>query len=78
MEEVFVPHWQKLWASWKGRHWSIMSISGMHASDWKDEGPSVNPLGEDGVGESFRRGWSIAQFIAVERLPITEFIPAER
>ena len=49
MEEVFVPHWQKLWANWKGRHWSIMSIPGMHASDWKDEGPSVNPLGKDGA-----------------------------
>ena len=52
MEEVFVPHWQKLWANWKGRHWSIMSIPGMHASDWKDEGPSVNPLGEDGMHAS--------------------------
>ena len=49
MEEVFVPHWQKLWANWKGRHWSIRSIPDMHASDWKDEGPSVNPLGEDGA-----------------------------
>ena len=49
MEEVFVPHWQKLWANWKGRHWSIRSSLGMHASDWKDEGPSVNPLGEDGA-----------------------------
>ena len=49
MEDVFVPHWQKLWANWKGRHWSIRSIPDMHASDWKDEGPSVNLLGEDGA-----------------------------
>ena len=50
MEEVFVPHWHlKLWANWKGRHWSIRSSLGMHASDWKDEGPSKNPLGEDGA-----------------------------
>ena len=49
MEEIFVPHCKKLWANWKGRHWSIMSIPRMHASDWKDEGPSVNPLGEDGA-----------------------------
>ena len=46
MEEVFVPHRLKLWANWKGSHWSIMSMPDMHASDWKYEGSSVNPLGE--------------------------------
>ena len=57
MEEVFVPHWHlKLWANWKGRHWSIRSSPGMHASDWKDEGPSKNPLGEDGASSVNRSG----------------------
>ena len=57
MEEVFVPHWHlKLWANWKGRHWSIRSSLGMHASDWKDEGPSKNPLGEDGASSVNRSG----------------------
>ena len=56
MEEIFVPHQLKLWANWKGRHWSIRSSLGMHASDWTDEGSSQNPLGEDGASSVNRSG----------------------
>ena len=57
MESIFVPHWNlKLWANWKGRHWSIRSSLGMHASDWTDEGSSQNPLGEDGASSVNRSG----------------------
>ena len=52
MEEVFVPHGTKIWANWKGKHGSIVFKPGMHSSQWTDEGPSVNPLGDEGASPS--------------------------